>query len=274
MSQYPCYLFLAEMELHGILTFSSEIRPAVAGIGAVHITSHFIHNYPLIYAFNRRIAEAYIVIPSLHQPFKSSKREKRKRVKKPLQYTFVDQVLKEIQLSNLRHIYSYPAYPAEVTIKKFFLSAKGYGYVERVKRQIKSFYPTETNWISLVPPTRHYTLLISPHNLPRRLYIRIGMKRTGLYKVSLYEIRPINIRAINSLEWSSIPVNLYDVRLFNYIVEDYIKVLETRSEPESKRGANSVGYVRARGLYEITTPIPNLGRIIVPLPESLFKMGA
>jgi len=262
------------MNLHGILTFSSEIRPAIAGVGAVHITSHFIHNYPLIYAFNRRIAEAYVVIPSLHQPFKPSGRrmKERERIKKPLQYTFIDQVLKEIQLNNLRHVYSYPAYPVRVNTKKFFLSAKGYGYVEKVKRQIKNFFPTETNWISLVPPTRHYTLLISPYRLPKRLYIRIGMKRTGLYKVNLYEIHPTNIKIINYLKWSNIPVNLYDVRLFSYVVEDYIKVLETRSEPESKRGANSIGYVRARGLYEITTPVPNVGRVIVPLPKSLLKM--
>jgi len=262
MVQYPYYLFLAEMELHGILTFSSEIRPAVAGVGAVHITSHFIHNYPLIYAFNRRIAEAYVVIPSLHLPFK------RKRVKSPLQYTFVGRVLEEIRLNKLKHVYVYPAYPIEVTSKKFFLSAKGYGYVEKVKKQIKDFYPTETNWISLVPPTRHYTLLISPYRLPKRLYIRIGMKRTGLFKVNLYTIDLARIKLINDLEWSNIPVNLYDVRLFNYIVEDCIKVLETRSKPENMYGANIIGYIRARGLYELDTP---KGRIVVPLPKAFQR---
>jgi len=267
MPSSPYFLFLAEMELHGILTFSSEIRPAVAGVGAVHITSHFIHNYPLIYAFNKRIAEAYVVIPSLHLSIK------RKRVKKPLQYIFVDQVLREVQQNRLRHIYAYPAYPLEVTNKKFFLSAKGYGYVEKVKRQIKNFYPTETNWVSLVPPTRHRTLLISPHRLPRRLYIRIGMKRTGIYKVVLREIDPSSIRRLEELAWSTIPVNLYDTKLFGYRVEDYIKVLETRSLPKDeqgsrvKQGANIIGFIQAKGLYEITLPKE---RIVVPLPKVLI----
>jgi len=249
------------MELHGILTFSSEIRPAVAGVGAVHITSSFIHNYPLIYAFNRRICEAYVAFPSLHLPFQ------RERVKSPLRYTFVDQVLNEIKRSELKHVYAYPAYPVKVTTKKFFLSAKGYGYAEKIKRGIKSFYPTETNWISLLPSTKHRTLLISPYRLPRRLYIRMGMKRAGLFKVYLHEVHPTEIKVINAFEWSNIPVNLYDVRLFNYVVEGYTKVLETRSKPENKPEASSIGYIQARGLYEIKTPE---GRIVAPLPKTLW----
>lgn len=268
MLQTKYNLFLVSMELHGILTFSSEIRPAVGGVGAVHITSHFIHNYPLIYAFNRRLSETYVVFPSLHMHFRKD------RTKRPLQYTFIDQVLKEIQLNNLKHIYAYPALPIEVTSKKFFLSAKGYGYVEKVKKQMKSYYPTETNWISLVPPTRHITLLILPYKPPKSLYIRIGMKRTGLIRTDFYEINPADIRLINDLEWTNIPVNLYDVRLFNYIIDDYIKVLETRSVPENKHDANIIGYIRARNLYEINVPRDLktfFTRIVVPLPKTLIR---
>lgn len=256
------HLFLADMKLHGILTFSSEIKPAVAGIGAVHITSHFLHNYALIYAFNNKIAESYVTIPSMHLALK------RKHLKESLKYTFISKVLKEIRRNQLRHIYAFPAYPAEVTTKKFFLSAKGYGYVERARTQIKNFYPTETNWVSLVPPTRHITILLSPRRLPRTLYIRIGMKRTGIYRVDLHEIRLENIRKINGLEWSSIPVNLYDVKLFGYMVEEYTKVLETRSVSPDKPDANIIGYIRSRGLYEIRSPQE---RIIAPLPEMAIK---
>jgi len=265
------HLFLAEMELHGILAFSSEIRPSIGGVGASQITSPFIHNYPLIYAFNRRIGEAYVVIPSLHQPYEPGRGEKlrrRERIKKPLQYTFVERVLREILHNNLQHIYAYPAHPVEVVVKKFFLSAKGYGYVEKVKRQIKSFYPTEVNWVSLVPPSRHRTIIISPHKLPRVLYIRIGMKRTGLFKVELHGVEPTNIRLVRGSEWSTLPVNLYDVKLFNYDVEDFIKVLETRSEPVNKSEANRIGYIRARELFEI-----EIGgeKYRVPLPKTLFE---
>lgn len=264
------YIFLAEMELQGILTFSSEIRPAVGGVGGAHITSPYISNYPLIYAFNKRICESYATFPSLHLPLDKIVKKEYPKVKSPLRYTFIDSVLRSIQQGELKYVYAYPAEPVKVTTRRFFLSAKGYGYAEKVKKQVKTTYPTETNWISLVPPTILRTVVISPQKLPNPMYIRIGMKRTGLFKVKLYELDTERIMIVKEPTWSSIPVNLYDVRLFNYTVEDYVKVLETRSEPSDKPGANAIGYVLARGLYEVATPREE--RLYLPLPKTLMSL--
>ena len=262
MRSKSLFVFLAEMNLHGILTFSSEIRPAVGGVGSVIITSQFIHNYPLIYAFNGKLAEAYTVIPSLHLPVK------RRPHIRPLQYTFITEVLREIKHGRLKYIYTFPAIPLKVTTKKFFMAAKGTGYAEPVRAGLKTVFPMSTNWISLVPPTKHLTVLISPRRLPRATYIRIGMKRMGLYKVKLREVKSGNIKRVDELEWSSIPVNLYDVRLFNYSIEDFVKVLETRSAPLNGRDMNIVGYIRTRGLYEVAD---NDYRLLLPLPKNFEK---
>ncbi len=257
------HLYVAEMNLHGVLTFSSEIRPAVAGVGSVIITSRFIHNYSLIYAFNGKLAEAYVTFPSLHLPVK------RPPYIKPLQYTFVEEVIGGLQRGELKYVYAYPAMPVRVTSRKFFMAAKGTGYAEPVRRGLKVFFPMSTNWISLVPPTKHLTILVSPRELPRTLYVRIGMKRTGLYKVRLKEAA---VREkVADLRWSSIPVNLYDTRLFGYDVEDFVKVLETRSKPLGKRGANVVGYVRARGMYRLSVKERRGESYIIPLPKTVGR---
>jgi len=260
-------VYVAELELHGVLLFTTEQRPSLASEGgAMMTTGHYIHNYPLIYGFANRAIESYAVIPSLHflsyRDLEKSK-FKPKLAKEPLHYGFVEEQIKKL-LEGREAIYAYPAFPVKITPKKFFMQAKGYGYVE-FRGALKTVYPRLEHYIALVPPTKFKTIIVTSNIvLPRTLYIRIGMKRMGLFKVYLREAE-IHEQT-TKYPWTSIPVNLHDTELFGYEIMDAMKVLETRSKPLKKPLASIIGYVRTTKLYLVKA---GKEEYRIPLPARL-----
>ncbi len=260
-------VYVADMELHGVLLFATEQRPSLASEGgAIITTGQYIHNYPLIYGFLSRSVESYVVVPSLH--FLSYRDLEKSRFKprvarEYLHYGFVEEQVKRL-LEGREAIYVYPACPVTVTPKKFFMQAKGYGYAE-FRGALKTIYPRLEHYVALVPPTKFKTILIANNiELPRTLYIRIGMKRMGIFKAYL---RKAEIREqISEPMWTSTPVNLHDIGLFGYTPIDVMKVMETRSKPPRKPLASVIGYVRATKLYLIRT---RREEYRIPLPLKL-----
>lgn len=243
---------MADMELQGVLIFATEQRPSLAEEGgAIISTGHYIHNYPLIYGLTGRSAEAYTVISSLHflsyQDLKKSP-FKPKLAKKPLHYGFVEEQLRNL-LEGRKSIYAFPAFPQKITPRKFFMQAKGSGYAE-FRGALKTVYPRLEHYVALVPPSTFKTVILANDiELPRVLYLRIGMKRMGLFKVFLREAEITGL--VKGLVWTDVPVNLHDVGLFGYNPLDTIKVLETRSKPVGRPLASMIGYIKCKDLFLI-----------------------
>jgi len=270
----PLNIYVADMELQGVLLFSSEQRPALASPGgAVITTSPFIHNYPLIYGFYNKPVEAYTVIPSLHflsyKSLKESRFVPKKLAKMPLKYMFVEQKIKRF-LEGGRALYVFPAYPLKITRKKFFMAAKGYGYVE-FRGRLKTVYPRLEQYVAIVPPSRFRTVVLSNFELPSTIYIRIGMKRMGLFKVQLKKANIL--RRVEEYAWTSVPVNLHDVGLFGYTVFNVLKLLEKYSKPQDKPLSAVIGYIRARNLFEVSVHHSTVLRIPLPL-KLIDRKGA
>jgi hypothetical protein len=253
------------MQLHGVLLFATEQRPSLAEEGgAIITTGHFIHNYPLIYGVAGVSVESYAVIPSLHFTFyggETVQALKPRVARTPLHYGFVEEQIKNL-MDGRDSVYVYPAYPVRVSVKKIFMQARGTSYAE-FRGALKTVYPRLVHYVALIPPSEFRTIILtSGIELPRELYIRIGMKRMGLFKVYLREAKILG--RIEDLAWSNVPVNIYDVSLFGYTPSDVIKVMETRSKPPSKPSASIIGYIRARGLFLVEPAIR------VPLPLKLL----
>ena len=247
-------IYVADLELHGVLIFSTEQRPSLTEEGgAVISTGHFIHNYPLIYGFANKNVEAYTIISSLHH-------------RQGLHYGSVEEQLKRL-LEGDESIYVYPAFPLKVTTRKFFMTAKGTGYAE-FRGALKTVFPRLEHYVTIVPPSRFRTIILAQGiELPKQVYIRIGMKRMGLFKVILSEAEII--KQINITTWSNIPVNLYDIGLFGYVVDDLLKVLETRSKPTSRPTSSVIGYIKTSKLFIIRHKTEEYK---IPLPLRLIKI--
>lgn len=266
--------YLVELELHGVLIYSSEVKPAIGEAGgAIHTTSPYIHNYPLFYGFCGKNVESYGVIPALHRFTYSgveTTRGQRKIVKTPLQYTTVTKILDDL-MKMKKGFYIFPAKPLEVHFKKFFISGKGMSYGE-IMGALKTVFPRITHHVALVPPSRFQTVLLSSNmTFPRELFIRIGMKRMGIMKAKLTELEIYGRH--KTAKWSSIPVNLRDVKLFGYSPTGVITVLETRSKPRNFPEASKIAYIEAENLYELRGKHGGT-RIYVPLPHNLIETVA
>ena len=100
-------VYEADMELQGILIFSSKTVPSLTDTGGGTIfTSCVIHNYPLIYGFGNRIRESYSVITSEHfASYKSLSKDSRSKV--GVTYDYVVKRLNEFL--NGKGYYVFPA---------------------------------------------------------------------------------------------------------------------------------------------------------------------
>jgi len=271
--------YLADMHLHGILLFSSVCRPALAKPGGAFIQcAGYIHNYALIYGFSNVPVASYAVVPSRHFLAYRSLETRSRRIApflasaRPLTYLLVREAIEKL-LRDEDSIYVYPAQPVEVHVKKFLMSAKGSGYAE-VRGSLKTVYPRMEHYVALVPPSRFKTIVLASgrKELPKVMFVRIGMKRLGIFKVVLRECR-ID-RRVPDPRWSSLPVNLYDTELFGYDVMDFVKVLETPSKPTDSNGrivpqASVVGYALVRDMYIVRCydAAGHGEEYIVPLPK-------
>ncbi len=267
--------YSVEAELHGILIFSSEFRPALGKAkGSLIVTAPVIHNYPLLYGLLGIGAESYAVISSLHRKTYQllelkEKRHRRSLVKGELQYNTISREIQRFFSGEQGSIYSFPLAPVEITRRKFFMAAKGVGYAE-YRARLKSEYPRTVTYIALVPPSRFRGIIVTAgRELPSRLVVRIGMKRMGVLKLNLKPL--IKLNKLKRSEWTTVPVNLYDLKEMGYTPEDANVVLETRSKPPSFPDASILAYVRASGLYELRTG----GHYeIVPLPSWVASNAA
>lgn len=265
-------VYVADMELHGVLIFSAEQRPSLAEEGgAVISSSHFIHNYPLIYGFAQRPVESYAVIPSLHYLSYEELKEFKFTpglARSPLHYGFIEEHIQGF-LEGSGGTYVFPAFPLRVEVKKLFMAAKGTGYAE-FRGALKTVFPRLVHYVAIVPPSLFRSVVVTRNVvLPETMYIRIGMKRMGVMKVKLR--RADVVGRISSVTWSTIPVNLYDTEMyFKYVVEDFLKVLETRSKPQGKPKASLVGYVKARNLFKVCCGSDKY-EYRLPLPLKFFS---
>jgi len=261
-------VYIADMELHGVLLFATEQRPSLSEEGGpVIVTGHFIHNYPLIYGLLGKNVEVYTVIPSLHflsyEHLKNTKFAP-KLAQEPLRYTTAEEQLKNMATGG-EFVYAFPAFPLRVTTKKFFMQAQGSGYAE-ARGALKTVYPRLEHYVAIVPPSLFRTIILAHKmELPATMYIRIGMKRMGLFKLHIREAEVVT--RVEKPSWSTVPVNLYDVSaVFGYRVDDVIKVLETRSKPPSKVLSSIIGYVKAENLFEVRA---GKDSYLAPLPLNL-----
>lgn len=263
-------VYVADLELQGVLMFSTEQKPSLAEEGGALISSgHFIHNYPLIYGFAQRSVESYAIIPSLHYLSYEELEESRftpKLAKKPLHYGFVEEQIRSF-LDGGGGIYIFPAFPLRVFVKKLFMAARGTGYAE-FRGALKTVFPRIVHYIAIVPPSLFRTVVLAKNvHLPEDMYIRIGMKRMGILRVRLR--RADIVGREGAATWSSIPVNLHDVEIhFKYTVEDFLRVLETRSKPPGKPKVSLIGYIKARNLFRVACD--NI-EYRLPLPSKLFR---
>lgn len=272
MSRYrEVKIYAAHMDLHGLLIFSTEQRPSLAEEGGpLIVTGNVIHNYSLIYGFSDRSVESYAVIPSLHYLSYKDLSEKQRRTisiaRSPLRYNFIEEQLRKLLSGEGESVYVFPAIHEKIYPRKVFMQAKGSGYAE-FRGALKSNYPRLEHYVALMPPSTFKTVVLTVEKeLPKTVFIRIGMKRMGLFKVSLREI--VSVKRIRGQRWSSLPVNLYDVELFGYSPVGFIKLLEIRSKPPDKPSSSIIGFIRAEGMFEIESDTGE--KLVVPLPLKLF----
>lgn len=264
------HLYYFEAEVHGVIFFSSRVYPAGGRArGTAEETAPIIHNYALTYAVNGRPAEAYGMPPSLHYAsFQGGKGGGR------LEYPFIEKVVKCMVNPSCgdRVVYAYPAAPMLVRAQKFFTSIRTHSYGE-YRGRLKTVFPRSVTLLGIAPGSRLNGFLASTTPLPGKIYARLGMKRTGIMMLRLYEAKVTG--RLDYPEYTSHPVNIGDTVAMGYEVEDAIVVLETRSVPflggRLCQGCARVGYVRARGLYEVEYVAGRTRRALLPLP--LARVG-
>lgn len=265
------HIYYFEAEVHGVIFFSSRVYPAggKAG-GTVEEAAPIIHNYALTYAVNGLPAEAYGMPPSLHYAsFRGGKGGGR------LEYPFIERVIKCIVNPSCSDsvVYAYPAAPMLVRAQKFFTAIRTHSYGE-YRGSLKTVFPRSVTLVGLAPGSRLNGFLASTTPLPGRLYARLGMKRAGMLMLRLTEAKVVG--RLDEPEYTSHPVNVGDTAAMGYEVEDAIVVLETRSAPflggRPCHGCARVGYVRARGLYEVEYRAGRSRRALLPLPPA--RLGA
>ncbi len=238
---------IAYLEVHGLLVFSKiqeSIKESTLSPGPMIRTHPFIHNYPLIYGFLGYSSETIM--------------EKTD----PPSYRVVSEAIRE-------GFYVYPAEPIHVSYTRIFLSPTPETLAIPEKAKPRLVHPLQVHYYAVGPGSLYKTIIIHDPQKPLPRYIRIGKKRWGIIKARI--IRPDKIVEAGPLYkgYSTIPVNIGDMKEMGVDVRDYSAVLVTRNNPFI--GEKSIiGYVRAAPMYKITYSYR--GRIraeYVPLPRGL-----
>ena len=200
----PGFFFLVDIEVHGLLWFSTVSTPHPRGY--VQKPIPVLHNYPLMLAIKGIISEGTIV--DEYKPnyvggyAKPSYRD--------LEYFYED-----------FGFYVYPAVLRRAYYVRLFMSMSETDYVV-YKPQTRSNVPITTIYNAIGPGSRLITfLLVDPERFkpPRFIVTRIGVKRYGVLKMRL---TPLNNFYLDKVPTQvNHPFNIKDVSkegLRNYFV--------------------------------------------------------
>jgi len=221
-------IYVAELQLHNFLTFSSSVGFAVIGGVSypVYRPQPYIHNYALMYGF-RGIPYASLA-------------------SKTGEYDEIDySLLSEIE----NEIYVFPARPRSLVIKRVLCNIKGEGYAEPVQPKPKTVYPWHVAHMYIAPGSIFETVvLVKREGIRLPSVIRIGVKRQGVFKV-----RYVEASIEGYTDGYSDPVNLGDVIRFRAEPDSYVVLLTTKTKRTGVPYSNYVvkGYYSRRVLAVI-----------------------
>lgn len=247
-------VFRAEFTLEGFLIFSSEVRPRVTdgrAMGSYITPLPYIHNYPVMYGLMGKPAEAYFVVPSLH--------EMTYKGKQGLEYTSVKEMIEKFKRGEGDSFYAFPLVPIKVKTTSFLMSSESWTYVLPTRGRTKNVYPRLTTYTALAPESKltSYIVTIGEPKLPG--WIRIGKKRWGIMRVELEEIKDLKVEWVKD-EVTDIPVNLRDVEDFGLKASSFSKILETPNLEEGPIGwakLDECPVIKGKGI-----------RLCLPLPKA------
>ena len=248
-------LYKVNFELQGVLIFSTEVRPMISGgqaMGSYIAPLPYIHNYPVIYGILGKTAEAYFVIPSMHQ----ADYEERKGKTPSLKYTTIEGVLRNAKEG--KGFYVFPLLPRKIITSSFLMSAESWSYGLLTRMPTKNVFPRLTSYTAFTPQSEFYTYLVSDDYFEIPKWIRIGKKRWGIMKVEAEELEVKDIKEEENCT-TSIPINVKDTEYFGYKVLNSAKVLETPSLEEGMIAWATLDKcytVNTRGYEKPSLPIP------------------
>lgn len=253
-------LHKATFELQGILIFSTEVRPMISrgeAMGSYIAPLPYIHNYPVIYGILGKTAEAYFVIPSMHQ----ADYEERKGKKPSLKYTTIEKVLRDAKEG--KGFYVFPLLPRKIVTSSFLMSSESWSYGLLTRLPTKNVFPRLTSYTAFTPQSEFYTYIVSDDSFQIPDWIRIGKKRWGIMRVKAEELEVKEIKEEENCT-TSIPINVRDAEYFGYKVLNYAKILETSSLEEG-----IIAWATLNKCYTITSE--RRERISLPIPPGFLS---
>lgn len=161
------HFYCAETELHGIAWFSSITHPNVDLKLFTQSSIPVIHNYPLVLALAGLISEesyvtGYGLLKNTGPPAKR---------------------FEELG------VYAYPMQLTKVYYRSVLMSLAETDYVF-YKPLTRVSVPLLTRHTVMTPGTEGWTVIISREELPREVYIRLGVKRFGTWRFVLEKTIP------------------------------------------------------------------------------------
>ena len=238
-------LYLAHLELHGLLVLAEEVRSIKVSLlagGPLIRSSKFIHNYTLMYALSP-IPEApyggYLGFTD-----------------KP-SYKLIDDLKKE------KLLYAYPAQPLDIRLVRVFTASKPETLCE-VRGRPKIGHPFQVHYIAVAPGSKYKTIILCDENIHLPRYVRLGKKRWGIVKLTYHPL--MSMERVKP-RYSTVPVNIGDMREFGVKIENYITVATTRNHTHIGEKA-SIGYVKANPTYKLVFRINGKTETVyTPIPE-------
>jgi len=155
-------VYLARLELHGPLFFSSETKHALSPSASSHLLvapKAVLSPIPLTYALNGLPSEAYAWRKDKGPSYEALRSAK---------------------------ALSYGALPIKVRYKRFFFAMRGMSWGE-YRGNPKVNLPRMVTMVAIVPPSSFRTAVVSERPLPSAKYLRIGVKRSGIMLAKLEE---------------------------------------------------------------------------------------
>ena len=229
-------LYRASFKLHGILIFSSEIRPMITAgeaMGSYISPSPYIHNYPVMYGLLGKPSETYFVFPSLHY-LDYEERMSRAPTRRGLQYTSIKKLLEDFK-NGRDSFYVFPLAPTRLVVSSFLLSAESWSYVIPTRSPTKNVFPRLTSYTAFMPGSEFETYVVIQGSIKPPRWVRIGKKRWGIFRVDYDEVRVEEVR-VERNRVTSIPINYNDARFFGFEARSFSKVLETPNIEEGLIG--------------------------------------
>lgn len=184
------YYYHADIRVDGMLWHHSKAQPSsqyyISQIPPV------FHNYGLTLALAGLIADPDVGYVSKFNV---------KKYKKPS------------ELYKRYGVYAYPPIVSKAVLGEMLMSGNNEGLL-MIRGQSRLAYPFFTKNIVLMPGSKLRTLIVSDRELPRRVVVRIGAKRSGVLLINLTPIRPKVEKYVRITH----PFNSEDVvRVTNYV---------------------------------------------------------